>query len=397
MPSRLPRLMVETEHIAIVGAGPVGAVCALALKQGGLDPLLLEARAQEAPVNDKRTLALSYGSRLILERLGVWAQVEQVGAITRIHISHRGGLGRAELTASEEKLPALGYVLSYGELGRALLLALQNAGVRIRYATPLQQVRADGNRACLHLGGDTPQEMHAQLAVIADGGRSETGHGNHHGKWFHDYGQVAVVAQVKTELPHAGTAYERFTPDGPIALLPNGEAGNYALVWVHPPQQAERVAQLDDAQFLAELQDRFGGRQGRFLSVSARGQFPLKLDYRGTQADAHVVRIGNAAQTLHPVAGQGFNLGLRDAWELAQSCVETTAEALGGDQQLSAYAKTRQRDAVPGILFTDFLVRSFSTNNPLAQHLRGLGLMALQALPPARHFVARRMLFGRHG
>ena len=386
--------MLDPENIVIAGAGPVGAVCALAMKQGGLDPLLLEARSQHTPINDKRTLALSYGSRLILERLGVWKDIVDASAITRIHISHRGGLGRAELNAAEEKLPALGYVLSYGELTRALLHGLEQAAVRIRYATPVVQVQAGNASACLHLGGDTPQEMHANLAVIADGGRNET----QQGKWFRDYGQIAVVAQVVTELPHAGTAYERFTPNGPIALLPNGQDGAYALVWVNAPQEAARIAQLDDAQFLTELQGQFGGRQGKFFSVGSRGQFPLKLDYHGTQAGEHVVRIGNAAQTLHPVAGQGFNLGLRDAWELAQSCMELSEETRLGDAgQLQAYARTRQRDAVPGILFTDLLVRSFSTANPLAQHVRGLGLMALQAFPPARHFVARRMLFGRHG
>lgn len=393
--------MMPEENIVISGAGPVGAVCALALKQGGVDPLLLEARPQSAPINDRRTLALSYGSRLILERLGVWSQIEHAAAITRIHISHRGGLGRAELTASEEKLPALGYVLSYGELTRALQQGLEHAVVRMRYATPVEQVLSGSTHAILKLGGAQPQEMPARLAVIADGGRNETQTGTHAGKWFRDYGQVAVVAQVVTELPHAGTAYERFTPNGPIALLPvvgaSGESGTYALVWVNAPQEAARIATLGDAQFLAELQNQFGGRQGRFLSVGARGQFPLKLDYRGSAAGEHVLRIGNAAQTLHPVAGQGFNLGLRDAWELAQSCIETPADALGSALQLKAYARSRQGDAVPGILFTDFLVRSFSTANPLAQHLRGLGLMALQAFPPARHFVARRMLFGRHG
>lgn len=154
---------------------------------------------------------------------------------------------------------------------------------------------------------------------------------------------------------------------------------------------------LDDAGFLIALRNHFGGRQGRFLSTGPRARFPLKLDYRGIRAGERVVRIGNASQTLHPVAGQGFNLGLRDAWELAQSCLETPHELLGSSQQLQKYAASRRRDALPGIGFTDFLVTAFSTSNTLLHHLRGAGLMALQALPPARHFVARRMLFGRHG
>lgn len=381
-----------SEDIVIAGAGPVGAVCALALKQGGLDPLLLEARAGNAPPNDRRTLALSYGSRLLLERLGVWTHIQQATPITRIHISHKGGLGRALLNAQEEKLPALGYVLSYGELAQALMGQLVEAGVRMRFGVQVKRAESGAQMAELELDGEVPATISARLAVIADGGRGEN---TPAGKWSHDYAQVAVVAEVKTELPHRNLAYERFTPGGPIALLPKGEG--CALVWVNAPDEAARIAGLGDASFLAELQARFGGRQGRFLEVGTRGQFPLKLDYRGTEAGPHVVRIGNAAQTLHPVAGQGFNLGLRDAWELAQSCLDAVPESLGSAAQLARFAAGRQKDALPGIGFTDFLVRAFSTTNPVMHHLRGLGLMALQVLPPMRHFVARRMLFGKNG
>ena len=384
--------MNQPEQIVIVGAGPVGAVCALALKQAGLDPLVLEARAEDAPISDRRTLALSYGSRLLLERLGIWARLREATPITQIHISHRGGLGRALLSAREEKLPALGYVLSYGELAQALTGALQHCGVRLRFGAPLRYAEARGDVAELLLEGAASEILPARLAVIADGGRGKDAPP---AKWSRDYAQVAVVAEVKSELPHRNLAYERFTPNGPIALLPHGDG--YALVWVNAPDEAARIAQLEDDAFLAELHRQFGNRQGRFLAVQARGRFPLKLDYRGTAAGPHLVRIGNASQTLHPVAGQGFNLGLRDAWELAQSCAETAPEALGGAAQLARFAAGRRRDALPGIGFTDFLVRAFSTANPLAHHLRGLGLMALQASPPARHFVARRMLFGKNG
>ena len=391
------------EDIVIAGAGPVGAVCALALKQGGLDPLVLEARPENAPVNDRRTLALSYGSRLLLERLGIWAGIHDATPISQIHISHRGGLGRAFLSAQEEKLPALGYVISYGELAQALMNALSQAGVRMRFGVQVKKVEAQNDAAALALEGEASERLHARLAVIADGGR---GQDMPAAKWSRDYAQAAVVAEVKSELPHRNLAYERFTPNGPIALLPRGDG--YALVWVNAPDEAARVAQLGDAEFLAELHRQFGNRQGRFLAVHSRGQFPLKLDYRGTESGPHVVRIGNASQTLHPVAGQGFNLGLRDAWELAESCLNAAPESLGSAMgnhgahlgsaaQLARYAAGRRRDALPGIGFTDFLVRSFSNTNPVAHHLRGLGLMALQALPPARHFVARRMLFGKNG
>jgi 2-octaprenyl-6-methoxyphenol hydroxylase len=246
--------------------------------------------------------------------------------------------------------------------------------------------------ATVKTGGEHPRELAARLAVIADGGRG----GNTVKPVFsRDYHQIAIVADVTTELPHQGLAYERFTPDGPVALLPKGEG--YSLVWVNPPEKAERIMSLDEADFLTALHEHFGGRQGRFVSTGPRARFPLKLDYRGVRAGERVVRIGNASQTLHPVAGQGFNLGLRDAWELAQSCLDTSAESIGSQQQIKAFASSRRKDALPGIGFTDVLVKSFSTSNFFLHHLRGAGLMTLQALPPARHFVARRMLFGRHG
>ena len=384
--------MATTEDIVIAGAGPVGAVCALALKQGGLNPLVLEARTGNMPVNDKRTLALSYGSRLILERLGVWMHLTEATPITCIHISHKGGLGRAELKAADEGVPALGYVLAYGSLHNALEAALREAGVNVSYGSPVEDMLSGVEGATVKTGGEHPRELAARLAVIADGGRG----GNTVKPVFsRDYHQIAIVADVMTELPHQGLAYERFTPDGPVALLPKGEG--YSLVWVNPPEKAERIMSLDDADFLTALHEHFGGRQGRFVSAGPRARFPLKLDYRGVRAGERVVRIGNASQTLHPVAGQGFNLGLRDAWELAQSCLDTSTESIGSQQQIKAFASSRGKDALPGIGFTDVLVKSFSTSNFFLHHLRGAGLMALQALPPARHFVARRMLFGRHG
>lgn len=384
--------MATAEDIVIAGAGPVGAVCALALRQGGLNPLVLEARSKSTPVNDKRTLALSYGSRLILERLGVWTHMTDATPINRIHISHKGGLGRAALSAAEEGVPALGYVLAYGQLHHALETALREAAVNVSYGTLVEDILHGADAAIIKTGGEPPKELAARLAVIADGGR-----GGKSGQpvFSRDYHQVAVVADVATELPHQGLAYERFTPDGPVALLPNGNG--FSLVWINPPEKAEHIMSLGDSDFLAALREHFGGRQGRFISTGPRARFPLKLDYRGVRAGERVVRIGNASQTLHPVAGQGFNLGLRDAWELAQSCLEASAESLGGEQQLKAFAASRRKDALPGIGFTDVLVKSFSTANPLMHHLRGAGLMALQMLPPARHFVARRMLFGRHG
>ncbi|MEQ1662553.1 MAG: FAD-dependent monooxygenase [Thiobacillus sp.] len=371
----------------IVGAGPVGAVCALALAQQGITARVLEAQP-ETVRGDSRTLALSHGSQLILAWLGVWDALAEVTPITRIHISQRGAFGVARLSADEVGVPALGYVLSYATLAAALKQALSDAGVAVEYGVAVERIAPDSSLASLHT---TRGEVTTPLAVVADGGRGSFAPTP---KYQHDYAQQAVVCDVQTELPHAQQAYERFTPDGPAALLPKGD--HYALVWTADNADAERIAAMDDNAFLAALYQHFGGRQGRFLAASPRKTFPLSLAYTGCEAAARVVRIGNAAQTLHPVAGQGFNIGLRDAWELAALCGESP-EALGSDAMLTAYARGRRADVIGGLGFTDFLVRTFSNDLLPIRHARGLGLFALEALPSLKTFVARRMMFGARG
>jgi len=238
----------------------------------------------------------------------------------------------------------------------------------------------------------TVGSMPAPLVVVADGGRGDTAPVP---RFERDYDQTAVVCEVQTELPHASQAFERFTPEGPAALLPKGD--RYALVWTASREDAGRIAALPDDEFLAALYRHFGGRQGLFLHASPRKTFPLKLAWTGSAAAARVVRIGNAAQTLHPVAGQGFNIGLRDAWELASLCGDTPADGIGAAAMLAAYARGRRLDVLGGVGFTDFLVRVFSNDSAPLRHARGLGLLALEALPPLKAFVARRMMFGARG
>ena len=379
----------DINNVLIVGAGPVGAVCALAMRQQGVDAQVLEAQPADAR-GDTRTLALSYGSRLILDRLGVWDTLEGITPITRIHISQRGALGMARLSADEIKVPALGYVLPYATLTAALKQALLDARIAVDYGVEVARIESDAACATLHTAaGDT---LAAPLVIVADGGRGEAAP---EPKISRDYDQMAVVCEVQTELPHANQAFERFTPEGPAALLPKGD--RYALVWTASNADAQRIAALPDTEFLAALYQHFGGRQGRFMSASPRKTFPLKLAYTGSEADARVVRIGNAAQTLHPVAGQGFNIGLRDAWELASLCGDTPREALGSAPMLAAYARGRRVDVLGGVGFTDFLVRVFSNDIGPLRHARGLGLLALEAFPPLKSFVARRMIFGARG
>jgi 2-octaprenyl-6-methoxyphenol hydroxylase len=375
--------------VLIVGAGPVGAVCALALRQQGIDARVLEAQPEDARA-DTRTLALSHGSRLILDRLGVWDTLVGVTPITRIHISQRGALGVTRLSAEEVKVPALGYVLSYATLTAALKQALAAADIAVEYGVTVARIESGTQTATLH--GADGRSHTAPLVVVADGGRSE---GAPAPKFERDYQQMAVVCEVQTELPHANQAFERFTPEGPAALLPKGD--RYALVWTARNADADRIAALADDEFLAALYRHFGGRQGLFLHASPRKTFPLKLAYTGSDAADRVVRIGNAAQTLHPVSGQGFNIGLRDAWELASLCGDTAPDALGNAAMLSTYARGRRVDVLGGVGFTDFLVRVFSNDIAPVRHARGLGLLALEMCPPLKSFVARRMIFGARG
>ena len=381
-------MAADAREVLIVGAGPAGAVCALALAQQGVPARVLEAQPVEAR-GDTRTLALSHGARLILERVGVWDALGAVTPITRIHISQRGALGAAHLDAAELAVPALGYVLPYAELTAALKQALAGAGVAVDYGVAVERIDNGADVATLHTSRGA---LTAPLAVVADGGRSLEAPAP---RVRREYDQTAVVCDVRTELPHANRAYERFTPDGPAALLPNGD--RYALVWTASTAEAGRIAALDDAAFLDALYRHFGGRQGRFLEAGPRKTFPLKLAYTGSEAGARVVRIGNAAQTLHPVAGQGFNIGLRDAFELALACADVPSDQLGNAAMLAAYARGRRADVAGGLGFTDFLVRTFSNDFPPLRHARGLGLLALEVLPPLKTFVARRMMFGARG
>ena len=375
--------------VLIVGAGPVGAVCALALRQQGIAARVLEAQPADARA-DARTLALSHGSRLILERLGVWEKLGGVTPITRIHISQRGALGVARLAAEELCVPALGYVLPYAELTAVLKQMLGDAGIAVEYGVAVDRIESGTEAATLHAADG--RMLTAPLVVVADGGRGDQAPPP---RFERDYDQMAVVCDVETELPHVNQAFERFTPEGPAALLPKDD--RYALVWTARSDEAQRIAALPDAEFLATLQRHFGGRQGLFLQASPRKTFPLRLAYTGSEATGRVVRIGNAAQTLHPVAGQGFNIGLRDAWELANLCGDTAEAETGGTAMLAAYARGRRTDVMGGLGFTDFLVRVFSNDVAPLRHARGLGLLALEALPPLKIFVARRMMFGARG
>lgn len=382
----------DSEHeVVIVGGGPVGAALALSLADGKRSILLAEARDQPRREGDPRTLALSFGSRLILERLGVWSQVTPATAIEAIHVSHRGAFGRALLAAAEARVPALGYVVSYAVLQRALSERLQRASnVTLSLGSRPCKVEASAEAVCVQFdNGSAQRTVRAKLAVIADGGATAQAFTR---VKVREYGQSALVANLLTSKPHQNRAFERFTPDGPLALLPR-EPG-FALVWTSGSDSARQLCSLPAAAFLARLQSAFGERVGTFTAVEGRTAFPLSLRVAQPPAVARTLLLGNAAQTLHPVAGQGLNLGLRDAWELAESIQAGRADP-GGREALAAFARRRRPDRVSGVLLTDALVQLFSNDRLPLRWLRGCGLTLLDSLPPAKLAFMRQMMFGR--
>lgn len=382
--------------ILIVGGGPVGATLALALKDSGLDVCLLEARAEVGRSSDPRALALSYGSMLLLRRLGVWQRLGAQTPIEKIHVSQRGGFGRALLQATDENLPAFGWVVDYTALDAALHETLRTtSGIRYLTGATVKSVHASAESASAEFDqGGTTQHIDAKLLVLADGGHS-LAESLGISRKTREYGQNALVANVSTELPHQNTAYERFTPEGPMALLPTVEG--YALVWTVAPEKAQQLCDLDDAAFLARLYEHFGGRVGRFTHAGRRAHFPLALRYTCPVTAPRVALVGNAAQTLHPVAGQGFNLGLRDAWEFAMEILHTPCAEIGGKDMLERYRTRRRIDSNATMLLSDLLVRGFSNEWPLVSGARGVLLSAMDVLPPLKSAFARRMIFGARG
>jgi 2-octaprenyl-6-methoxyphenol hydroxylase len=372
----------------VVGGGPVGTAFALALRGCGLSVLLLDARGGRS--GDRRSIALSFGSRLILERLDVWRSLPAPTPIESIHVSQRGGFGRALLHAADARLPALGYVVAYADLSDTLSACVDAcAQVQARHATEVLEVRAaQGGAQVACRTGSEEWSVQAALAVLADGGNLARATAPVDER---DYQQSAVVADVVADRPHGSRAYERFTSSGPLALLPAGEG--FALIWTTTRERAQALAALSDVQFLQALQDAFGERAGRFVACTGRASYPLALRIAGPPEQDRVVLLGNAAQTLHPVAGQGLNLGLRDAWALAGLAVQAR-DALGTAAFLARFRRQRQPDRAAAIAITDLLVRGFSNDLAPLQWLRGFGLTFLDALPPAKRAFIDRMTFG---
>jgi 2-octaprenyl-6-methoxyphenol hydroxylase len=388
--------------VAVCGGGLVGATLALALAALELRVVLIEAHpfgTSGQPSFDDRTTALSNGSRRIFEALRVWPLLErEATAIRRIHVSDRGRFGFARLDAAEQGLNALGFVVVNRAMGAALWERLRQSSVRILAPARVRGMQlADGwQRIDCALGEQGSVAVEARLAIAADGAQSVLREAAGIGAKTWNYEQTALVTNVLTQRFHDHVAYERFTPEGPLALLPMSE-GRLGLIWTFATEVAPTIVQVDDAAFLARLQDAFGFRLGRFMKVGARQLYPLSL----TRADEHVAPrlaiVGNAAQTLHPIAGQGFNLGLRDAASLAEVLAEGRAQRKdafdpGDGLWLERYREWRAADRSNIVRFTDGLVRVFTQPFGPIKTLRDIGMLAFDLMPAAKGALSQLSL-----
>jgi 2-octaprenyl-6-methoxyphenol hydroxylase len=386
--------------VAICGGGLVGASLALALARLELSVVLVEAvpfGATEQPSFDDRTTALSNGSRRVFEALGVWSLIErEVTPIRRIHVSDRGRFGFARIDAAEQGLHALGFVVTNRTMGAALWRRLKESAVRVLAPGRVEAAQLRGPHRHLACASDGDRiEIEARLVVAADGARSAVRDAAGVDATTWSYGQTALVANVFTQRFHDHVAYERFTDTGPIALLPLSDA-RMGLIWALAPEKATEMAKLADVDFLARLQEAFGFRVGRFTRVGARHLYPLTLTRSKEHVAERLAIVGNAAQALHPIAGQGFNLGLRDAACLAEvladARTERTAFDAGDALLLSRYAEWRAADRSRIVAFTDGLVRLFSQPLRPVKLVRDAGLLAFDLLPAAKDAMSQLSL-----
>jgi len=386
--------------VLIVGGGMVGASMAVALRPLGLKVGLVEAfafaKSRSQPAYDDRSVALSHGSSLIFKGMGLWVELSpQVESIQNIHVSDRGYFGATRLSAAQQGVPALGYVVESRVLGGALYDALADSEVEV--IAPAKVVGLDQSAegvAKLTVEQDGESSVISSRLLIVAGGsasglRDQLGIGVNE----RDYEQSAVIANVTTSQPHNNVAFERFTASGPLALLPMTE-GRYSLVWTHRSDEVASTMALDDAGFLAKLQQAFGYRQGDFIKVGERTAYPLKLIKSTQEVSGRAVIIGNTSHTLHPVAGQGLNLALRDIAVLTDLVAEAVQNQsdVGDAALLQRYEAERKPDYDSVVNYTDGLVRVFSKDFAPLGHARAGGLLAVDRIAPLRGLLAKQSM-----
>ena len=396
-------MTIRNVDIAIIGGGLVGASlgCALAplIRRSGLSVAVIEAAALPSgglesyqPSFDARASAIAQGSRVHFQTLGVWPSLaREAQPIATIHVSERGRLGATRLSAAELGVEALGYVMPNAWMGRVLHARLAEIDLDWHCPARVESIapQAGGHRLTLSDG----HELQAGLTVLADGGRSGLKERLGIASREAPYRQTALIANLEVSRPHRGMAFERFTADGPLALLPL--TGNrMELVWTHAAGAEHETLALGDGDFLARLQGMFGERVGRFKRVGQRHVYPLSLVTAEESVRPGLAVLGNAAHALHPVAGQGFNLALRGVMDLIHALEQGLAEgrAVGDMAVMSAFEARRARDRHNVIRFSDGLIRLFGVSHPLLSHARAAGLVGLNLIGPVRRILARRAM-----
>ncbi len=394
--------------VLIVGAGLVGAslACALEnsvrdhdLKVALVEPHDLDEPRKRPPSFDARASALSYGTRKIYEALGLWSAIDsEAESIKQVHVSDKGHFGVTRLNHEEEGVPALGYVVENFVLGEVLLNRLeeQNRKQYLSLYNPAEVTRLtpvpEGMSVCLDCAGEETL-ITASLVVLADGGRSGLMEQLCINKETRAYDQHALIANITLDRSHEGIAYERFAERGPMALLPL-KGHRSALVWTVPNDEIDDIRQLDDSAFLERLQARFGYRAGHFLAVGKRDDYPLAMTLAKEQVRPGLVVLGNAAHAIHPVAGQGYNLAIRDTMALADNIAESLnqGESVGKLSRLLQYLEAREGDQHMTTVFCDGLVKLFTRMDTPSILARNLGLSGLDYMKPVKSHFARKAM-----
>lgn len=385
--------------ILIIGGGMVGASLAHAISGLGLKTGVIEAHpynSETQPSYDDRAIALAWGSRLILQGMGTWDRLQpEAEPILDVHISDRGHCGFTRLNHQQEGVEALGYVATGNALGKALLQGVGDLpDIELICPAKLNHfvIKSDHAEVQLNVNGET-RRLKTRLLVGADGVESIVRQKAGIALFERPYDQTAIIANITPGTPHNGVAYERFTDSGPLAMLPMTE-GRCSLVWTAWDREVDEIMGLSDKAFLGRLQTRFGFRLGRLQQTGLRSAYPLKLRQAKEQFRARLVLIGNAAHAVHPVTGQGYNLGIRDVSALAEVLAGAAIEGADPGQLsvLKAYAQWRQQDHDRVLQITDTLARLFANPLKSVTAARDLGLTGLNALPPLKHLVARQFM-----
>ena len=391
---------MTTEYdIAIVGAGLVGSSLAAVLQQRGFRIALLEKNLPSAKPTkvDKRPISLSYGSHVILKAIGIWDSIACFASpIKKVHVSDQGAMGAVHFNATEMEVEALGYVVPFGELQKALFhAATASDTVDLICAQHIDSISVNKNNCCIsaHID-DKETTLNARLLIGCDGTRSHIRHLAHIETDEKDNGEVALSALITLADSHQHTAYERFTDKGAIALLPLANETSMRVVWTMPNEQLDAIKQWGSSELILYLTDCFIGRIPKITTASQEGNYPLKTVLAKEQIKPGIALLGNSAHTLYPLAAQGFNLGLRDVAAFCEVIVNAhkANDQLGSLDTLEKYMQWRQQDQRRITRLTQGLAKTFSVHMPFAQHARGLGLLAMDLIPPLKKRLAKRAM-----